>query len=400
VAATVSRASREVLLTFDPTEAITNLQHERYVVPRRADKALRAFYYSLRPLLAPPLRKLIQRFVVRDRFRSQFPAWPIDCSVEEILESLMVATIETSGVSEIPFIWFWPDAYETAAMLTHDVEDELGKAHCGMLMDLDDSFGVKAAFQIIPEGRYRGVEELVAEIRGRGFEANIHDLDHDGRLYDRRERFEERALRINTYARRYRMSGFRAGAMHRNQQWLPMLDFEYDMSVPNVAHLEPQAGGCCTVMPYFVGDLLELPLTTAQDFGLFYILGDYSLDLWRKQIETILSHHGLISFIIHPDYVVGSRERALYGELLAYITHLRNDRHVWVALPNDINRWWRQRRDMRLVAEGHGWRVEGDGRERARVAYARVENGKLAYRIAPIGTSTSGNARHAAKLTP
>jgi hypothetical protein len=28
------------------------------------------------------------------------------------------------------------------------------------------------------------------------------------------------------------------------------LCFAYDMSIPNVAHLDPQRGGCCTIMPF------------------------------------------------------------------------------------------------------------------------------------------------------
>ena len=64
--------------------------------------------------------------------------------------------------------------------------------------------------------------------------------------------------------------------MYREQGWFDAFEFSYDMSVPNAAHLEPQRGGCCTVMPYFVGDILELPLTTAQDYTLFHILNDYS----------------------------------------------------------------------------------------------------------------------------
>ena len=67
--------------------------------------------------------------------------------------------------------------------------------------------------------------------------------------------------------------------MYREQEWFDAFEFSYDMSVPNAAHLEPQRGGCCTVMPYFVGDLLELPLTTTQDYSLFHILGDYSISL-------------------------------------------------------------------------------------------------------------------------
>ena len=149
-------------------------------------------------------------------------------------------------------------------------------------MDLDDSFGIKSAFQLIPEGR----EERVAahggaDCAGAGFEVNLHDLNHDGRLFADKDSSCERARRINDYAREFGCDGFRSGAMYREQGWFEAFEFSYDMSVPNAAHLEPQRGGCCTVMPYFVGNILELPLTTAQDYSLFHILGDYSTTLWK-----------------------------------------------------------------------------------------------------------------------
>jgi hypothetical protein len=71
--------------------------------------------------------------------------------------------------------------------------------------------------------------------------------------------------------------------MYREQAWFDAFDFSYDMSVPNAAHLEPQRGGCCTVLPYFVGDVLELPLTTTQDYSLFHILGEYSMERWHNR---------------------------------------------------------------------------------------------------------------------
>ena len=83
--------------------------------------------------------------------------------------------------------------------------------------------------------------------------------------------------------------GFRSGAMYRRQDWLSALDISYDMSVPNVAHLEPQAGGCCTVMPFFMGHVLELPLTAAQDYTVFHVLDDYSTRLWQEQIDRVLA---------------------------------------------------------------------------------------------------------------
>jgi hypothetical protein len=85
--------------------------------------------------------------------------------------------------------------------MTHDVEDQKGSDHCDFLMDVDDSFGMKAAFQLIPEGGYEDFVRLVAKIRARGYEVNIHDLDHDGRLYEHKELFETRASRINEYGR-------------------------------------------------------------------------------------------------------------------------------------------------------------------------------------------------------
>src|SRR5438874_2605821 len=125
-----------------------------------------------------------------------------------------------------------------------------------------------------------------------------HRSSRDGPLHQAEELFRKRVRKINEYARTYRMAGFRAGAMHRNQEWFDLLEFQYDMSVPTVSHLEPQRGGCCTVMPYFVGNLLELPLTTVQDHSLFYVLRECSIDLWQRLGELFSAHYGLIRVIL------------------------------------------------------------------------------------------------------
>jgi hypothetical protein len=167
--------------------------------------------------------------------------------------------------------------------------------------------------------------------------------------------------------------------MYREQSWYDAFEFAYDMSVPNVAHLEPQRGGCCTVMPYFVGDILELPLTTVQDYSLFFILEDYSTDLWRAQIEAIRAQHGLISVIAHPDYLCESRQRNVYVELLRHLASLRDKGETWVALPGEVSEWWRDRREMTLTRTGSSWRVEGRGSTRARVAYAELDGERVVY---------------------
>ena len=138
-------------------------------------------------------------------------------------------------------------------------------------------------------------------------------------------------------------------------------------------------------MPYFVGKMLELPVTTTQDYSLFNYLRTFSINLWKQQIDLILEQNGLISFIVHPDYIMGDREIRVYRELLAHLTQLRTRENVWLAAPGEIDRWWRQRSEMKLVSDGDGWRIEGAGSERARVAYASEKDGKLAFTTEPMG---------------
>ena len=291
----------------------------------------------------------------------------------------MLLSLRAQSVSQIPFVWFWPEGAASCAIMTYDVETTLGVRSCPYLMDTGDAFGVKASFQIIPEQRYVVTDDFLNSIRERGCEVVVHDLNHDGRLFKEKVEFLRRAQRINSYGRRFGASGFRAAVLYRRQEWFDALDFSYDMSVPNVAHLDPQRGGCCTVMPYFVGKILELPVTTTQDYTLFNIFNDYSIDLWKRQINLILEKHGLISFIVHPDYVGESRERTAYKALLAYLAKLREEKGIWITTPGEVDRWWRQRAEMKLVKDDLGWHIEGPGSERACLAYISQKDGRICY---------------------
>jgi hypothetical protein len=167
--------------------------------------------------------------------------------------------------------------------------------------------------------------------------------------------------------------------LYRNQEWLEHLDFAFDMSIPNAAHLDPQRGGCCTVMPFFIGDILELPVTTTQDYTLFHLLKHRSIDLWKTQTELILAKNGLVSFIVHPDYLLHAELRALYLQLLEYLQSQRGLEHLWFALPSDIERWWTLRNRLSVERDGGRWRIVGEGSERAVLAFAQVRNGRLTY---------------------
>lgn len=386
-------------LPFDLREIVENLRNEVYLDTNGENDPLSSWkakiYYLIRPLLPVAVRKHLQRARLQDWDRLPFPKWPVDLSVEKIFEQMMLLAVRSARDGRIPFIWFWPDGASGCALMTHDVETAIGRDFCETVMDIDDAFGMKASFQVIPEERYEVSAQYVDHIWERGFEIAVHDLNHDGRLFRDKQEFLARAKRINAYGERFRAKGFRAAILYRKQRWFDALDFAYDMSVPNVGHLEPQRGGCCTVFPYFVGNLLEIPVTTTQDYSLFHILKDYSIDVWKKQIDQIMEHHGLISFIVHPDYILGESEQRTFKALLGHLADLRMEKGLWTPTPGAVNRWWRQRAQMRIIEDFHGVRIEGEGSERARIAYASEKNGRLEFTF----ENTDGREREVADMT-
>lgn len=379
----------EIHLPFDPVRVIENLRHEQYMedlVPGRerlvTQEWIRKAYYFLRTLLPVSVRRYLQRAYFSDWQSRTFPAWPVDFTADTLHEEFLLLSMRAAGVQRVPFIWFWPDGAPNCLIMTHDVETRAGRDFTPQLMDLDESYGIKASFQVIPENRYEVPNEYVQEIQKRGFEFNIHDLNHDGHLYQKREEFLRRAKKINAYRHQYDASGFRAGAMYRMLDWYDAYEFSYDMSLTNVAHLEPRRGGCCTVFPFFIGKILELPLTTAQDYSVFHILNDYSIGLWMKQLDLIRGRNGLMSFITHPDYLINRRARKVYETLLDYLRQMITREKIWAALPREVDQWWRARAKMKLVRKGTWWEVEGPEAERARIAFAVVEGDRLNYEVA------------------
>ena len=385
-----------VLLPFSPTEVIDNLRLERYATRYKCSEKsggqrfLRNAYYAVRPLMGVGVRRHLQRVHASGWRHIAFPRWPVDVTVEQLSEALLLASMRAKGVDRMPFVWFWPRGAKSCVVMTHDVEAGRGHSFCRQLMDIEEAHGIKASFQLTPEGSYTVSEALLREIRDRGFEVNVHDLNHDGHLFSERQEFLRRVKKINDYAKAYAARGFRSAVMYRNLDWYDALDFSYDMSVPNVAHLDPQQGGCCTVMPYFVGDILEIPLTTIQDYTLFHYLGDYSLDLWKAQTEAILEKNGLMSFLIHPDYIIEKRAGEVYRDLLGLLRELGSRVNLWFALPGEVDQWWRARSKMRVVNHEGQCRIDGPAAERATLAFARAYGDHLEYEVGPQPQSVEG----------
>jgi hypothetical protein len=375
-------------LPFDFSAVIDNLRRERYVEHLYRgteglirDPRLRRGYYAIRDRLTEGIRRRIQKAYFKHWQKIPFPNWPVDFTADSLHEEFLKIALKSQGLNKVPFIWFWPEGASACAILTHDVETAIARDFSSKLMDLDLAYGFRASFQVVPEGRYQVPLGFWNEIQNRHFEFNIHGLSHKGYLFQDKREFERRAKLINGYVRTYGARGFRSRGMYRNLDWYDSFEFSYDMSVPNVAHLERQRGGCCTVMPFFVRNILEIPLTTSQDHSVFSTLEDFSIDLWKKQIAIILKRNGLISFLTHPDYLIDLKPRGVYDSLLAYLRKICDLHNVWHALPGEVDRWWRARSQMKIVHTGDGWQIAGPESQRARIAYANLEGDRLVYTL-------------------
>jgi hypothetical protein len=263
------------------------------------------------------------------------------------------------GSERAPENWpGWPGGKKFALVLTHDVESKIGLSRCRSLMQLELDLGFRSSFNFIPEGSYRLPTELRQELTARGFEIGIHDLKHDGHLFTSRRNFKRRAKRINYYAREWGASGFRAGFMLRNLDWLHDLDVQYDASTFDTDPFEPQPQGRHTIFPFWVPNpnsyqrsainssangYVELPYTLPQDFTLFVLLQENTPEIWMRKLDWIAQHGGMALVDVHPDYlsldnaIATSREYpvAHYKSFLEYVSR-RYAGAFWNTTPRKV----------------------------------------------------------------
>ena len=225
-------------------------------------------------------------------------------------------------------------------ILTHDVESEEGVSLALDIADLEETLGFRSSFNL--GGWYHVDPGIVRELTGRGFEIGIHGLRHDRALFSSRSAFDAQRPELASLASRFGAEGFRSPSTYRVFDWLAELPVSYDGSIPHSDPFEPQPGGCCTLWPFFIGNVVELPYTLPQDYTLFTLLAQKSPVLWIEQANRIAEEHGLIHALSHPDrgYLAEPRNRNSYREFLLAFSE-RDE--IWKPLPRDLAAWWRLR---------------------------------------------------------
>lgn len=365
------RDDGSLFLPFDPDEAVLAFWSEGYAAVtggsgRRALKQLAMrTYYGVRPVMPRAVQIALRRRFARVQARTAFPRWPFEPALDDLLRFLLGCLADAAG-EPVPWVQAWPDGRTWALVLTHDVETATGYAALDKLRDVEKALGYRSSWNFVPR-RYDVAAARVRELWADGFEVGVHGLYHDGRDLESLETLERRLPEIREYAQRWHAVGFRSPATHRRWEWMPLLGFDYDSSYPDTDPFEPQAGGCCSFVPFFNDELVELPITLPQDHTLFVILRDPDERRWTEKTDLLRERGGMALLNTHPDYMLAPDQVALYER---YLKAYADDASLWHALPRDVSAWWRERAETSPSRNGAGWQLTGTGARRARLAFA------------------------------
>jgi hypothetical protein len=364
----------DVFLPFDPDEVIRNFWSEGYhgmSEPSLAARVLRIGkqpYYRLRPLLPRRLQIAMRRRFARVQARATFPAWPVETALHDFFAFMFELAGELAG-EPIPWLAPWPGGRSWAVVLTHDVETSVGYEHMGALCDIETATGYRSSFNLVP-GRYRVDDRDVDRLVADGFEVGAHSMRHDGREFASRESLDTWLPEMQVHARRWNAVGFRSPSTNRVWEWMPLTGFDYDSSYPDSDPFEPTPGGCCSWLPFFNEQQVELPVTLPQDHLVFEILERRDEALWVEKAEFLRSRGGMALMIVHPDYMLDEDRLAAYRR---FLERFATDETAWRALPREVSAWWRRRAASRLELVNGIWQVVGPAAGEARIRYGIEE---------------------------
>lgn len=293
---------------------------------------LNSVYYFLRPFIPRRWRWFFHRKRAKriDGF-STVPMWPLP------------------EISKHADKVAWPEGKTTAFILTHDVDTKFGFENIKNVSEVEKALDLRGSWNIVPH-LYEVESSVLDYLRDSGLEVGVHDWNHDGRLFSTREVFEERVGEINRVIREWKAKGFRAGAVFHHDSWMQKFECLYDSSFYDTDPFQPMAGGCKTIWPFMLGNLVELPYTMPQDHVLFvagmelmvpkvcpphldsqerkrnyywmhgwcersipnsgaeyWVIG--GVDLWRMKTQWLVENGGMVLMLVHPEYLCHPRIR-------------------------------------------------------------------------------------------
>jgi hypothetical protein len=215
------------------------------------------------------------------------------------------------------------------------------------MAELEERYRFRSAWNL-PLAQFPIDWRLVERMQARGFEFGAHGLCHNGRLFRSARDFTQLRPLLERLAREHGLAGFRAPSTLRRADWIPTMAFDYDSSFADTDPYEPQPGGTCSIFPFYLGRMIELPYTMPQDHTLLHLLHRSPLPVWTIKAQWLAASGGMLLLLTHPDYSGAGWHLEQYEELLKRLADIEGG---WRAQPSEVAAWWRRRSAMRLTIE-------------------------------------------------
>jgi hypothetical protein len=190
-------------------------------------------------------------------------------------------------------------------------------------------------------------------------EVGGHDTKHDGRLiFESLENMVERVGRCKARLESLttkEVRGFRSPLLQHGRELLDALGqagYQYDSSVPSRERLSPTSlkpHGVGTVFPFFVSEMLEIPVSLPQDHQLIRVSGlsvsEAVQELFRVS-KRIRGVGGACILLVHPDYEFGQPENT--EEYHCLLEKFKSDPECEILTMGELATWWTHRANSHI----------------------------------------------------
>ncbi len=255
------------------------------------------FSYQMVP---PWARTLIGHLIGRiQRARvaawAAFPRWPLDLSADFLADLYSLPPPPYAGGP-------------TPVLLSHDIDTPEGLRNAvRFFLPIEEAIAARSSNYIVPLAwpiEYRLLDEMLA----RGHEVGIHGYDHSNSTpFAADDERRRRVAAARPLVERYGVIGYRAPSLLRTPALIEDLAtlYRYDSSIPTSGGLFPiPNNGCASARPFWLGRILEIPLTLPRD-GSLRFLGHSPRQiaaLWHRCAERIAASGGIVSLLTHCEH--------------------------------------------------------------------------------------------------
>ena len=323
---------------------INNLIYERYYKQSIPLQSRLPINYTKIPV---PLRNFLFGMLLKLKTDPKWPEWPAEKSVE-LTRYLYIKSISMAYKKKVPHVSFWPHGKKFAIAVTHDCDTHTSFKNIDKIRETERKYGIISSWNVL-SNKYRIDKEKLRKLKGEGCEIGLHDYNHDNKTpFLKKPRVIERIMSASKLVQEFGIKGYRSESLLRNKEFLELLSdyFYYDSSTCDTDIYSPVAmrSGTCTVFPFFIKNMVEIPITLPQDYRLMRLgkTKNEIFEIWKKKVDFLRQVNGAAVLLTHPDSHIFGNDKYLdvYDRILKYATSLDDE---WNTTTYGIAKWWNER---------------------------------------------------------